>query len=182
MKNTVKTAALTFLIGLASCASLPTQESAHPGFSSATIDFGMVVSDIEQSALFFTNTIGLREAPGFSVGAEFCTDAGLTLSQPLAIRVFQTGTGETATKLKLMQIPGATSKMSDNAFVHSQLGLSYITIYVTDMGAVLARLQATGVQPLAKGPVALGEDPMGPALILVRDPDGNLIELIGPTK
>jgi catechol 2,3-dioxygenase-like lactoylglutathione lyase family enzyme len=182
MKNAVKTAALTFLIGLGSCASVPSTESAHPEFSSSTIDIGMVVSDVEKSALFYGGTIGLNEAPGFSVGAEFCADSGLTDSQSLEIRVFKIGAGETATKLKLMQVPDVSSKKSDNAFVHSQLGLSYLTVYVTDMSAALARLKSTGVTPLAKGPVAIGEDPMGPSLTLVRDPDGNLVELIGSSK
>ena len=39
-----------------------------------------------------------------------------------------------------------------------------------------------GVVPLGNGPVTLGEDAMSPALALVGDPDGNLVELIGPTE
>lgn len=181
MRNAFKAAAITFLIGLGSCAGTSDQDNTQSEFSSATIDIGMLVSDVEQSALFYTNTIGMSELPGFSVDADFCLDAGLTNSQPLEIRVFQIGAGETATKLKLMSVAGVKTKPSDNTFVHSQLGLSYLTVYVTDMSAALARLEATGVKPLAKGPVAIGEDPMGPALTLVRDPDGNLVELIGPT-
>ena len=38
------------------------------------------------------------------------------------------------------------------------------------------------MKPLAKTPVLIGEDPAGAYLTLVRDPDGNLIELIGPRK
>ena len=182
MGKLVLTAALFLSAGLVSCSKVATPKNASADFHSSTINIGMVVGDIEQSASFYTDAIGLVESPGFLVGAEFCSDSGLTNSQPLAIRVFQTDAGETATKLKLMQLPGVTSKTSDNAFIHSQLGLSYITIYVTDMGAALARLAVTGVMPLANGPVALGEDAMGPALTLVRDPDGNLVELIGPTK
>ena len=41
---------------------------------------------------------------------------------------------------------------------------------------------AAGGEPLAKGPVRLGERPDSDYLALVRDPDGNLIELIGPKR
>jgi len=39
-----------------------------------------------------------------------------------------------------------------------------------------------GGKPLAKGPLRLGERPDSDYLALVRDPDGNLIELIGPKR
>jgi catechol 2,3-dioxygenase-like lactoylglutathione lyase family enzyme len=52
---------------------------------------------------------------------------------------------------------------------------------VADADAAVARLAALGVRPLAKGPVplpaALGN---GMTLTCVRDPDGNLVELLGP--
>ena len=41
-------------------------------------------------------------------------------------------TADTATKLKLMHVPGANSKQGDHAFVHSQLGYSYLTIFIND--------------------------------------------------
>ena len=45
----------------------------------------------------------------------------------------------------------------------------------------MARLEKAGVKPLAKGPVALRSPlPEGVFLSVVRDPDGNLVELVGP--
>ncbi len=161
--------------------------SLHPGeqatkgpFTSTTIDFGIVVRDIEASARFYGETLGMQELEGFSVGAEFCRDAGLTDSKPLSVRVFVLGQGEGATKVKLMQVGGVESKASDNRFIHSQLGLSYLTLYVRNLGAAMERLGKAGVQPMAKSPVPLGESPDAPQLLLVRDPDGNILELIGP--
>ena len=152
-------------------------------FARGTIDLGVVVSDVKKAVTFYTNAIGFKEAPGFSVGADFCADAGLTDHQKLDIHVLVLDDGETATKLKLMEVPGVKSKLSDTTFIHSQLGYSYLTIYVADANAALARLKRAGVKPLAKGPVPLPPDlPPGLALTVVRDPDGNLIELIGPLK
>lgn len=152
-------------------------------FARDTIDLGVVVSDVQKAVKFYTTAIGFKEAPGFSVGGDFCADAGLTDHQKLDIHVLVLDDGETATRLKLMEVPGVKSKPSDNMFIHSQLGYSYLTIYVADGNAALARLKRAGVKPLAKGPVPLPPDlPPGLGLVVVRDPDGNLIELIGPLK
>ena len=124
-------------------------------FASPTVDLGIVVTNLDKSVKFYTDAIGFKEAPGFSVPADFCTEAGLTDNQPLKIRVLVVGDGPTATKLKLMEVPGVESKKVDNAFVHSQLGYRYLTIHVTSGAAVAERLKKTGVKPVAKGPVAL---------------------------
>jgi catechol 2,3-dioxygenase-like lactoylglutathione lyase family enzyme len=68
-----------------------------------------------------------------------------------------------------------------NDFIHSQRGYSYITIEINDTNAALKRLEKAGVKPLAKGPVALPKPlPQGIYLTVVRDPDGNIVELVGP--
>jgi catechol 2,3-dioxygenase-like lactoylglutathione lyase family enzyme len=152
-------------------------------FARNTIDLGVVVSDVARSAKFYAEAIGFSEVPGFSVPADFCANAGLTDHQKLDIRVLVLGDEPSATRLKLMEVPGTASKKSDNDFIHSQLGYRYLTIYVSDAKAALARLTKAGVKPLAKGPVPLPEGfPPGMTLAVVRDPDGNLIELIGPAK
>ncbi len=152
-------------------------------FARTTIDIGVVVGDLDKSASFYKDALGFSETPGFSVPADFCADAGLTDNLALDIRVMVLGDGDDATKLKLMAVPGAANRKSDNSFIHSQLGYSYLTVYVADADKTLERLKAAGVKPVAKGPVSLPEGfPAGMVLTVVRDPDGNLIELIGPMK
>jgi lactoylglutathione lyase len=156
---------------------------AEPGevFAHDTIQVGIVVSDLEASATWYTEVLGFAETEGFEVPAQLCTDAGLTDEQPLTVRVFTSDAmNDDATRVKLMEQPGVESKRSDNTFIHSQLGLSYLTIGVRDIDASMARVHAAGGKALAKGPVQLGSRPDSDWLALVRDPDGNLIELIGP--
>ena len=51
------------------------------------------------------------------------------------------------------------------------------------LGAALKRLDKAGVKPVAKGPVPLPAGlPQGVFLTVVQDPDGNLVELVGPKK
>ena len=111
---------------------------------------------------------------------EFCKSAGLTDSKKVDVKVLTLGKGDGATSLKLMQIEGESAK-SDNDYINSTLGFSYLTIVVKSTDAALARLEKAGVKPVADGPITLPEN-INPdlALTIVRDPDGNLIELIGP--
>jgi catechol 2,3-dioxygenase-like lactoylglutathione lyase family enzyme len=164
--------------------AMPAGAADAPGeFARKTIDLGVVVNNLADSVEFYTDAVGFREAPGFSVGADFCADAGLTDARQLDIRVLVLGDGEDATKLKLMQVPGVKTRKSDNDFIHSQTGYRYLTIYVADADKTLERLTKAGVKPIAKGPVPLPPGfPKGMVLSVVRDPDGNLIELIGPSK
>lgn len=152
-------------------------------FSNGTIDVGIVVSDIDAAVKFYgAEGIGLSPQQPFSVGADFCRKAGLTTEHGLDIKVFRprADTPGKHTAIKLMQSPAET-KRSDNRTILSQYGLSYLTIYVTRIDPIMDRLAAMGVEALAEGPTPLpGQDETGPHLVLVQDPDGNMIELIGP--
>ena len=152
-------------------------------FPRTTIDLGCVVTDLDKSVRFYTEGIGFRELEGFDVPTALATTAGLTDSRPLSVRVLALGEGPAATKLKLMQVAGTLPRTGDNEFIHSHTGFRYLTIMVADTDAALARLAPLGVKPLAEGPVALpgGDDPVM-YLTCVRDPDGNIVELIGPRK
>lgn len=183
-RRTLRTPTLVtaLLVALASCGAA---RAAEPGsFPSTTIDLGTVVSDLGASVRFYTEGIGFRELSGFDVPAEVATDAGLTDGKALSIKVLALGEGERATKLKLMQVAGTTPRRGDVEFIHSHTGFRYLTILVEDTGAALERLGKLGVKPIAKSPVRLPESlvPGGMHLTVVRDPDGNFVELIGPKR
>lgn len=147
-------------------------------FSKPTIDVGIVVSDLETSTRFYTEAIGFTNSRDFSVGGEFAKEAGLTDTHDLNIKVFTLGSGPAATEIKLMQLPGVSSKQVDHEYIHSSLGFSYLTLHIRSTDVAMARLKKAGVAPIAQGPVAIpGTDAY---LTIVRDPDGNLIELVGP--
>ena len=149
-------------------------------FNKPTIDIGCVVSDIDASIKFYTEAIGFKVAGQFIAPPELATAAGLTNNKPLDVKVLTLGEGEGATSLKLMQVQGRKSK-AKNDYIDTTLGFSYITVFVTSTGAAMARLKEAGVKPIAKGPVTLPADlDSSMALTIVRDPDGNFVELIGP--
>jgi len=80
-------------------------------------------------------------------------------------------------------VAGTSPRTGDTDFIHSRTGFRYLTISVNDTTAALERLSMLGVKPLAKSPVALPESlAAGMYLTCVRDPDGNIVELLGPRK
>lgn len=158
-------------------------DKADSAFARTTIDLGVVVSDIDKSAQFYTEVIGFKEIKGFEVNGHFAADAGLTNGKPLNIRVFVLGDDPSATKLKLMQIKGVDMKKSDNHFIHSQSGFRYLTIYINDTNTALERMKKAGVKAIGKGTNEIPADiAKGMFLTIIRDPDGNFVELVGPKK
>jgi lactoylglutathione lyase len=143
-------------------------------FSRTTIDLGVVVSDVDKAVKFYTEALGFTKVGEFDVSEQLAGDTGLTDRQPFQVQVFALGDDPSATKLKIMSIAG--SKPVANQYIGSSLGFRYLTVFVADLNKALDRLQQNGISPV-KPAYPLGGDSH---LILVKDPDGNIIELIGP--
>ncbi len=148
-------------------------------FARTTIDVGIVVSDVEKAALFYKDALGFTEVPGFDVSEEMGTDSGLTDHQAFQVRVLVLGEEESATKIKIMEFPKASGKKVDHQYIHSSLGFSYLTVFVADTTAAVERARKAGVIPVRE-PYQLGGGNF--YLTLMKDPDGNIIELVGPKK
>jgi len=152
---------------------------AKSDFARTTIDIGIVVSDVEKAAEFYKNALGFTEISGFDVSKEMGGDAGLCDYQAFHVRVLVPADEANATRIKIMEFAEAPGKKVDNRFIHSSLGFSYLTIAVSDMTSALERAKKAGVVPV-KEPYQLGGGNY--FLTLVKDPDGNIIELLGPKK
>jgi lactoylglutathione lyase len=172
---------LTLASVLAVGALAPRARAAEPAgeFSKPVIDIGVVVKDADRSAQFLTNAIGFKEVTGFPVTAELGKKIGLIDSHATTVRVFVLEEVDLAARIKVLSFPQAPGKQPDQAYIHSTLGLSYLTLYVKDMNRALERLKQAKVPLLGETPVELGG---GTWLVTCKDPDGNFIELIGPKR
>lgn len=151
--------------------------SQETSFSKPTIDIGVVVTDLEASLKFYTEVIGFSRAGSFTAAPDVANGAGLSdVSEGIVIEKLKLGEGTEATTLKLMQF--GEPKKPDQTYINSTAGISYLTVFVTDTKAALARAAEHGVKPLAKGPVDLGGGKV--FLSVIKDPDGNFIEFVGP--
>ena len=153
------------------------EADAPPVFASSVVDLGIVVSDLDKSVAFYKEALGCQEARGFSVPGNFAGRLGLSDNHGLTVRVLTPGDGAAKTRLKLMAFPEAAGAKTDQRFIHSSLGFSYLTFQVTDLSASIAKLKKAKVKMVGESPMPLGG---GRFIVLCRDPDGNFVELIGP--
>ena len=180
MFNQLRVLALSTVLLNINLAQAQEEKKPAGNYSAAVADIGIVVKDLEKSVKFYTEILGMKEVKGFNVPAEKAARFGLTDNQPATIRVFVLDQADgPKTKFKLMSFPQAPGKMQDQKFIHSTVGVSYVTLFVTDMDQAIERLKKSKVKLLGETPSDLG----GKTFITVfQDPDGNFIELIGPMK
>jgi lactoylglutathione lyase len=148
-------------------------------FTKGVIDIGIVVRDAERTAAFLTNAIGFTEVKGFSVTPELGRRIGLVDGYAVDVRMFTLTEGEQATRIKVLSFPKARTAAPDQKYIHSALGIRYLTLYVKDINRALERLKTAKVPLLGETPLDLGG---GTFIAVVKDPDGNFLELIGPKK
>ncbi|KJF45189.1 VOC family protein [Draconibacterium sediminis] len=149
---------------------------AQNNFSKSAIGVGVVVEDLEKSIDFYTNVIGMVKTGEFSVSKEQCTELGLTDSYQLDVTILKLEDSEEASEWKLMSL-GTKAKHPKQKFMSDDTGMQYITIMVKHLQPVLDRIEKQGIKVLSGKPSELGENRF---FLLVQDPDGTFIELIGP--
>jgi catechol 2,3-dioxygenase-like lactoylglutathione lyase family enzyme len=170
MQRTILALALLALPGA-------TTRAADPAFTGGAIHVGVVVSDLDASVAFYTDVIGMKKTGAFDVDAAFGESSGLTDGLPFHVEVLGLRDGPGATQFKLMSFE-ADAKTAKSTHIEDALGMQYITLMVEDLAPFVERIKAAGVPFLGETPIPLGDS--GNHFVLVQDPDGTFIELIGP--
>lgn len=147
-------------------------------FSSPVISIGVVVEDLDKALDFYTNVIGMTEVSEFGVDVEKAKELGLSNNERFDVKVLKLENSEQATQWKLMTF-GKKAKHPKQEYVPDDTGMQYITIFVKSMKPFIERIKKHNVKMLGKTPVMLNNDRQ---FVLVQDPDGTFIELIGPPK
>lgn len=145
-------------------------------FSSNTIHIGVVVKDLDKSLQFYKDVIGMVEVGGFTVNSEVSKSTGLTGGTAFDVKTLKLIDSEGATEWKLMSFKQKASHPKPK-YIQDDNGMQYTTIDVSSAKAALKRIKDNNVKLLGDTPTVL---PDGRTFILVQDPDGTFIELIGP--
>jgi len=170
-----------FLITLLVMATTASFSSAKDSeFSDPLISIGVVVADLDASLEFYTEVVGMTRTGGFNVGTDFAKKSGLTDGTPLDVAVLRLEDSPNAPQWKLMSF-GSKAKWAPQQTIADNIGMQYITLNVTDLTPFVQRIKAHGVELLGETPVPLGTDGAR-SFVLIQDPDGTFIELIGPMK
>ena len=145
-------------------------------FAKSGISIGVVVEDLDKSLDFYLNVIGMVKTGEFGVEAATAKELGLSNGNSFDVKVLKLEDSENAPEWKLMSF-GKKATHPKQAYVPDDTGIQYITIFVKSMKPLLERINAHGVKILSKVPSMLNETNH---FVLIQDPDGNFIELIGP--
>ena len=145
-------------------------------FSNPTIFVGSVVTDLAKSVDFYTNIIGMTKTGAFSVDGVKAKELGLTDGRSVDVTVLKLKDSPQANEWKLMSFGTKPGHKKPN-YLHDDTGMQYITILVNHLIPIIERIEKNNIKILSGKPSKLGE---GRFFILVQDPDGTFIELIGP--
>ncbi|MFO7668635.1 MAG: VOC family protein [Bacteroidales bacterium] len=149
---------------------------AQSEFSSKLIGVGLVTKDIDKSLDFYLNVICMKKVGEFEVAAEFAKSSGLSDGVPFHVDVLKLEDSPDANQWKLMSFNKEAAHPLP-AFIQEDNGMQYITIMVNSLAPFLKRIKKHNVKLLGDTPVPLDEENH---FVLVQDPDGTFVELIGP--
>lgn len=172
----MKTYFITLIFGSVMLISTAQKAPAPNEFSNPTIFVGSVVTDLAKSVGFYTNIIGMTKTSTFSVDGAKAKELGLTDGRPIDVTVLKLEDSPQANEWKLMSF-GTKPGHKKPSYLHDDTGMQYITILVNHLNPVIERIEKNNIKILSGKPSTLSE---GSFFILVQDPDGTFIELIGP--
>jgi catechol 2,3-dioxygenase-like lactoylglutathione lyase family enzyme len=169
---------LILFLAIAVATNFSIKTMAQSEFSSGLIGVGVVTSDLEKSLDFYLNVIGMTKVDEFDVDAEFGKVSGLSDGVPFHVDVLKLEDSPNANQWKIMSFKKKGSHPKPS-YIQDDTGMQYITIMVNSLEPFLKRIKEHKVKLLGDTPVPLGPDQH---FVLVQDPDGTIIELIGPLK
>ena len=155
-----------------------TSVHAQSEFNQNYISIGVVVEDLETSVDFYTNIVGMTTTGGFTVDAQGSKKTGLTGGIPFDVTVLKLEDDPSATEWKLLSFSKKATH-PEQKHIQDDTGMQYITIFVNDLHPFVKRLKENNIPLLGETPTQLND---GRHFVLVQDPDGVFIELIGPMK
>jgi len=169
---------LSLFLIVAILATITSKTMAQSEFSSGLIGVGVVTKDISKSLDFYLHVIGMTKVGEFDVDENFGKISGLTDGIAFHVDVLKLQDSPDANQWKLMSFNMEGSHPMPK-FIHDDTGMQYVTINVNSLEPFLKRIKKHHVKLLGDTPVPLGEKDH---FVLVQDPDGTIIELIGPLQ
>ena len=166
------------IFGVAAILLVNISAYSQSNFSSNLIGSGVVVSDLDRSLDFYVNGIGMVKAYSFTINEDFSKRSGLSNGIPVEVTVLKLENSPNANEWKLMSF-GNKQTESKPDYIQDGTGVQYITINVKALNPVIKRLKEMNVKLLGNTPTPLNQNLH---FVLVQDPDGIFIELIGPLE
>ncbi len=134
-----------------------------------SIDIGIVVKDLDRAAAFYGGTLGFPEIRQLELNAEKAKRAGCA-SGPFHFKAFQAG------EVQLKVVQADADPPAGGGQLDAATGFRYLTFSVESVEEAARDLKAAGAS--IKGEIT--EVVPGRFILFFEDPDGNLLECVGP--
>jgi catechol 2,3-dioxygenase-like lactoylglutathione lyase family enzyme len=176
MKNLKTSLPLLALLPLVLIIVLSFNKPAPSDFERGIIEIGVVTEDFEKSYDFYINVLGMTRTGGFDVDKEFSKRSGLADGIPFKVAILKLKDSDQATQWKIMSFNRKPSHKYPK-YINDDTGVQYVTVFVKSMKPFIERIKKHKVKFLGETPTKLDGERQ---FVLIQDPDGTFIELIGP--
>ncbi len=132
-------------------------------------EIGVVVKDLAVAESFYAGTLGLPMVREVEISGATASKAGCS-SVPFRFKAFQVGDAQ----IKIVEVDG--SPPTGTGKIDDATGVRYVTFSVESIDEAHRALLAAGVQMAGE----VVEAVPGKFMFFFTDPDGNLLECIGP--
>ncbi len=128
---------------------------------------GLCVTDLARSKRFYCELLGFSHDRDFHQAAESATSF-LRLDPPADLTAVYLTLGEFQLELLHYSSPGTDGARARQM---NETGLTHISLVVPDIAAIVARVRDYGGEVFSQ---------MGDVAAILRDPDGQIVELVTP--
>lgn len=147
-------------------------------FKPNALTAAVVVTDSEKSLHFYKDILGLQDAGAFDIDAVFAKRLGLSSDTPFHVDLLKFSDTEKSSQLKIVSFKN-NDPDSVKDLIQQQLGLQYLTLEVYSLNSIMENVKKEGIKPEGETPLNLGDNRY---LVLLKDPDGVFVEIIGDYK
>lgn len=147
---------------------------AQDEYERLTVSIGVVVSDLQASIDFYTNIMGMEETGELDLNGSFGKASGLTGGKPLLVKILKLKNSPDASEYKLVSF--GNDKTGSDKHIQDQNGMQYTTFFIKSTEDIIKRIRENNIEFLGDTPIKL---PDGRTFILIQDPDGVFIEIVG---
>lgn len=144
-------------------------------FESASFQAGIVVRNLDESLAFYKNIMGMVDSRTFAIDETFGKNSGLSDSVAFEVTALKMEDRPDAPEWKLVKFDSIYLKGFPKR-IQDDVGVQYVTFLVKSVQPFLDRFEQNQIKTLGNTPLTL---PNGKKFVLVQDPNGIFIELIG---
>jgi len=139
------------------------------------VDIGVIVTDLEKSLTFYTEILGMEQTSTWHSSREMLTKYGINDGKTFDIINLKLNCNGYVLKYKLNKtegnIPKDTLKSEIDYYSFKKIGTRYLTINVESVDPFIERIKENNIR------YKLVTFPNGHRVVLLRDPDGALLEI-----